>query len=223
MSEKFHSSIERRASESTADSELCVIKQREGGRAAWMTVAGSVLVYYSSMGVLNSFGFFNNYYSHDFLKGTPTATIAFIGTLQIALMNSLAAVSGTICDRYGIKVGIGFPESHIRLLTVSQQWLYLGAGSGTAAGLVALSFAHPGQFWHIFVIQGLCVGLSVAFAAQPALIVVGQHFKERRALAMGLATTGASLGGIGFPLMFERLLPILGFSWMLRVAALKVV
>lgn len=107
MSEKFHSGVERRTSDSTADSETCVIKdRREGGAAAWATVVGSILVYYASMGVLNSFGFFNNYYSHDFLQNTPTSTIAFIGTLQIALMNSLAAVSGALCDHYGIRVGV---------------------------------------------------------------------------------------------------------------------
>jgi MCP family monocarboxylic acid transporter-like MFS transporter 10 len=107
MSEKFHNSIERRASDSTADSEACVIKEeREGDVAAWLTVAGSILVYYSSMGILNSFGFFNTYYSNGFLENTPTSTIAFIGTLQIALMNSLAAVSGALCDLYGIRVRI---------------------------------------------------------------------------------------------------------------------
>ena len=107
MSEKFHNSTERRAS----DSETCIIKEeREGGVAAWLTVTGSILVYYSSMGVLNSFGFFNNYYSHDFLQNTPTSTIAFIGTLQIALMNSLAAVSGALCDYYGIRVGVDVPN-----------------------------------------------------------------------------------------------------------------
>ncbi|KAF1365945.1 MFS general substrate transporter [Lizonia empirigonia] len=200
----FHSSIER-ASDSTADSETCVIKEREGDLAAWMTVVGSIFVYYCSMGVLNSFGFFNNFYSHDFLQNTSTSTIAFIGTLQIALMNSLAAVSGALCDHYGVK------------------YLYAGAGSGTAIGLLALSFAQPGRFWQVFLVQGLLVGFAAAFGAQPALTVVGQHFKEQRALAMGLVTTGSALGGIGFPLMFERLLPILGFQWMLRVAALKVV
>lgn len=107
MSEKFHNSTERRTSDSTVDSETCVIKEeREGGVAAWLTVVGSVLVYYCSMGVLNSFGFFNNYYSNDFLQNTPTSTIAFIGTLQIALMNSLAAVSGALCDFYGVRVRI---------------------------------------------------------------------------------------------------------------------
>ena len=66
------------------------------------------------------------------------------------------------------------------------------------------------------------MGFAAAFGAQPALTVVGQHFKQQRAIAMGLVTTGSALGGIGFPLMFERLLPVLTFPWMLRVAALKV-
>jgi MCP family monocarboxylic acid transporter-like MFS transporter 10 len=107
MSEKFHNSIERRASDSTADSETSLIKEeREGGVAAWLTVVGSILVYCCSMGILNSFGFFNAYYSSTFLPETSTSTIAFIGTLQIALMNSLAAVSGALCDLYGIRVRI---------------------------------------------------------------------------------------------------------------------
>ena len=66
------------------------------------------------------------------------------------------------------------------------------------------------------------MGLAIAFGVQPALTVVGQHFKRRQALAMGLVTTGSALGGIGFPLMLERLLPIVGFSNALRLAALKI-
>ncbi len=66
------------------------------------------------------------------------------------------------------------------------------------------------------------VGFATAFGAQPALTVVGQHFKRQRAVAMGLAAAGSALGGIGFPIIFERLLPLLGFQWMLRVAALKI-
>jgi MCP family monocarboxylic acid transporter-like MFS transporter 10 len=95
---------ERRPSESTTDTESCTIKQFEGGRAAWCTVAGSALVYYASFGIMNSFGFFQDYYTRDFLKDTPATTIAFCGTLQMFLMNSLAAVSGALCDRYGARV-----------------------------------------------------------------------------------------------------------------------
>ncbi|KAJ4374335.1 hypothetical protein N0V83_003076 [Neocucurbitaria cava] len=208
MSEKLPSNDERRASESTTDSttdaESCELKGSEGGCAAWLTVAGSVLVYYASFGIMNSFGFFQNYYTSEFLQNTPTSTISFIGTLQMALMNSLAAVSGALCDRYGVK------------------YLYLGSGTGTIIALLMLSLAQPGQFWQIFLIQGLLMGLTIAFGVQPALTVVGQHFKERRALAMGIVSTGSALGGIGFPLMFERLLPTVGFANTLRLTALKI-
>jgi len=102
MSEK--SITERRQSDSETDTESCQLKQYEGGREAWLTVAGSALVYYASFGIMNSFGFFQNYYTVVFLKDTPATTIAFCGTLQMFLMNSLAAVSGALCDRYGVKV-----------------------------------------------------------------------------------------------------------------------
>lgn len=39
---------------------------------------------------------------------------------------------------------------------------------------------------------------------------------------MGLVSTGSALGGIGFPLMFERLLPWVGFANAIRLAALKI-
>jgi hypothetical protein len=67
------------------------------------------------------------------------------------------------------------------------------------------------------------MGLTIAFGVQPALTVVGQHYKERRAFAMSLASTGSALGGIGFPLMFDQLLPRVGFANALRLAGLKIV
>jgi hypothetical protein len=104
MPQNISDRIERRPSESTI--EACEVKpcEVEGGRAAWCTVAGSILVYYSSFGILNSFGFFQDFYSQNFLKNTPTSTIAFCGTLQMFLMNLLAALSGALCDRYGATV-----------------------------------------------------------------------------------------------------------------------
>jgi MCP family monocarboxylic acid transporter-like MFS transporter 10 len=104
MAEKLSSNFERHPSENTNDTESWKLKERDGCCAAWLTVLGSILVYYASFGVMNSFGFFQDYYSKDFLKDTNASTIAFIGTLQMALMNLLAAISGALCDRYGVKV-----------------------------------------------------------------------------------------------------------------------
>lgn len=204
MSEKNCDSFKRLPSGSTTDTESCKMGEREGGAVAWFTVLGSILVYYASFGVMNSFGFFQNFYHTEFLHETPLSQIALIGTMQMALMNSLAVVSGALCDLYGVK------------------YLYAGSGAGTISALILLSFLQPNRFWAVFMTQGLLMGLTIAFGVQPALTVVGQHFKERRALAMGLVTTGSALGGIGFPLMFERLLPSVGFSNALRLASVKI-
>jgi MFS family permease len=60
----------------------------------------------------------------------------------------------------------------------------------------------------------------VSFAIQPALAITGQHFKQRRALAMGVVASGSSIGGVCLPIMFSRIVPKIGFSWSIRVAAL---
>jgi hypothetical protein len=97
---------------SDAASSFCILAEptdlsvADGGRTAWLTVLGSVLVFYSSFGIINSFGFFQDYYSHEFLRDTAPSTIAFVGTLQIGLMNVLSTVSGALCDEYGLTASI---------------------------------------------------------------------------------------------------------------------
>jgi hypothetical protein len=49
-----------------------------------------------------------------------------VGTVQMALMNLLAAISGSLCDRFGVK------------------YLYLGSGTGTGLALLLLSFIGKG-------------------------------------------------------------------------------
>lgn len=118
MLEKHRGSFEDIPLQSSADTESCQIQEYEGGEggeggsAAWLTVGGSILVYYASFGIMNTFGFFQNYYKTEFLKDCPTATIAFIGTIQMAFANSLAAVSGALCDRYGVKVSFPYTRAH---------------------------------------------------------------------------------------------------------------
>ena len=94
------------------------------------------------------------------------------------------------------------------------------AALGTSGALLALSFTKPEQIWQQFLTQGLLFGFTVAFGVQPALAVVGQHFKRKRALAMGIVAGGSSVGGVCVPIMFSRLIPSIGFGWSVRVGAL---
>jgi len=66
------------------------------------------------------------------------------------------------------------------------------------------------------------MGLTMSFGIQPAITIVAQHFEKKRALALGIVCAGSATGGVCFTVMFERLCPVLGFPWTMRIAALKV-
>jgi hypothetical protein len=63
-------------------------------------------VYFATFGIINSFGFFQDYYQRGVLQGVPAATVSLVGTLQITLMNVLAAPVGALFDCYGLRVRI---------------------------------------------------------------------------------------------------------------------
>ena len=62
------------------------------------------------------------------------------------------------------------------------------------------------------------IGLGMAFL--PSISVISHHFKAHRALAIGIVATGASDGGIVFPIMLNHLFqnPRMGFTGGVRVS-----
>ncbi|CAM1503317.1 Fc.00g080930.m01.CDS01 [Cosmosporella sp. VM-42] len=169
---------------------------------AWLTVAGSFLVYFVSFGFINSFGYFQEYYSQEYLADFSPSVIAIIGTLQLGLLYITGPAVGVLFDAYGLK------------------WLYLVGGAGAVISCLGLSFSQPRQIWQQFLSQGLLFGLTVAFGTHVALSVAGQNFKQKRSLVMGIVASGSSAGGVCFPIMFSHLVPRIGFHWTLRVTAL---
>lgn len=85
-------------------------------------------------------------------------------------------------------------------------------------GMFMLSFS--GQYYQIMLAQGFCVGLGAGAINIPAFALISSKFTTRRPIALGCASTGASIGGIVFPLMFRRLAPQVGFAWAVRAIAL---
>lgn len=51
----------------------------------------------------------------------------------------------------------------------------------------------------------------------PCIASIGHYFLEKRGLATGIAMTSGSIGGIIFPLMFQKLFPTVGFAWATRI------
>lgn len=82
-----------------------------------------------------------------------------------------------------------------------------------------LSFAQPQQFYQIFLTQGVGVGISLGFLFLPSVSVISHHFEQKRALAMGIAASGSSCGGIVFPILINKMIERYGFPWATRIVA----
>ncbi|KAJ5826365.1 hypothetical protein N7474_003503 [Penicillium riverlandense] len=82
-------------------------------------------------------------------------------------------------------------------------------------GVMMLSLADA--YYQIFLSQGICMGLGFGLLYIPSLALVSRAFVHKRAVALGVATSGAPAGGIIYTILFEQLLPRLHFAWAVRV------
>lgn len=86
-------------------------------------------------------------------------------------------------------------------------------------GVATLSLATA--YWHVFLSQGLCVGLGGGLVYVTSLALVSTLFPpSTRPWAIGCASSGGSIGGIIFTFMLRSLLPKIGFPWAVRAVAL---
>lgn len=171
-----------------------------GGLQAWLQVLGSWVVLVATWGLVNTFGVYQTYYETELLRSSSSSAISWIGSLQASLLLLTGVVTGPLYD-----------AGHFRLLLLSGLSLIV-------LGQLATSFGTA--YWHILLAQGLCVGLGMGLAFLPSTAVLAQYFTTRRALAIGLSSSGSPLAGIVFPVVFSRLLPAVGFGWATRVIAL---
>lgn len=94
------------------------------------------------------------------------------------------------------------------------------------------------QYWQAILAQGLTVGFGCACFFVPSVAIIPLYFDKRRALAMGVAAAGSSLGmpfilrpwgnymmlipssgGVIYPILFHKLQPRVGFAWATRTIA----
>ncbi|KAG1789942.1 major facilitator superfamily domain-containing protein [Suillus plorans] len=174
----------------------------DGGRQAWATAFGSFLIQFCGYGYLNSFGVYQDFYTRIYLTNQPPSTISWIGALGFFLTASGTLISGRLYDR---------------------GWFYHLVIVGSllqSLSLFALSFAKPGQFYMIFVFQGVLTGLGVGLTFGPSMAVISQHFSKRRTLVMTVVAAGSPLGGINHSIMLNHLLNgTVGFAGGVRASA----
>lgn len=142
-------------------------------------------------------GVFQTYYNQDLLVGLSNSTIAWIGTLTSFLLCASPITWGPIFD-------MGSP----RLLVL------LGSAA-VVFGIMMTSLCH--EYWQLCLAQGVTCGIGGGCLFITATSILPSYFSKKRALVMGLAASGSSLGGVIYPIIFAQLQPTIGFGWTVRV------
>lgn len=81
---------------------------------------------------------------------------------------------------------------------------------------------HRPIFYQVLLSQGLLAGVGMSLLLVPSTAIIPTYFSRHRALAVGLANAGASIGGIIYPILVRQLIADVGFSWAMRVVAFVV-
>jgi MFS family permease len=171
----------------------------DGGTRAWLQVLGSFIVFGNLWGLPFCWGAFQNYYELTYLTNQTSSDIAWIGTITMFLLILTGIISGPLFD-------MGYFRS----------MLIVGALTETF-GIFMVSLCS--QYWAIFITQGVIVGLANGLLYLPGMALVGRSFKKNRAVAMGIVTCGAPVGGVMYTMVFEQLISRLGFGWTVRIIA----
>ncbi|KAF7291500.1 MFS general substrate transporter [Mycena kentingensis (nom. inval.)] len=174
------------------------ISYPDGGLRAWLIVLGGAFSTFSTFGYVNSWGVFQAYYQLHLLKHKTASEISWIGS--IALTFGLAIFVGRLFDN---------------------GWFALPALAASLA-LVVLTVlvSECTQYWHFLLCQGFAIGVASGVIFGPTLAIVSHWFKRRRSTALGMVAAGSSVGGLLIPILVQRLIPQIGFSWTMRVLAL---
>lgn len=167
----------------------------DGGLKAWTQVAMGWIVIFTTWGWVNSYGVFQSYYATTLEESA--STISWIGAVQNFLTFFVGAFTGRLLD-----AGLYVPT------------LIVG-GTIQILGIFMMSLST--KYWQLMVTQGIMTGLGGGIFFTPSLSLTGTYFSKKRALALGIATTGNSAGGMIYPVLVQQLLPKIGFAWTTRV------
>ncbi|KAK3070549.1 hypothetical protein LTR53_010286 [Teratosphaeriaceae sp. CCFEE 6253] len=173
-----------------------------GGVQAWLQVLGSWCLFFNTWGLLNTFGVYQTYYESGALFTASSSNISWVGSVQALSLLLVGAIVGPIFDR-----------GHFRILLMVGCFLVV-------FGHMMLSLSH--ELWQAVLSQGFCVGIGAGMLFVPAVAIMPTYFTTNLGLAIGIAASGSSMGGIIYPIMFYKLIPQVGFPWAVRILGFTV-
>ncbi|CRG83783.1 putative transporter ESBP6 [Talaromyces islandicus] len=168
----------------------------DGGLQAWMIVAGGWCANFVSVGWNNSVGIFQTIYENELLSSYSSSSIGWINSLQAFVMFALAPVFGKIFDSYGPRYSM------------------MAGSLLLVLGIMMMSLSK--EYYQFMLAQSICTGIGAAAVFFSSSNTIATWFKKRRALAIGIASSGSAIGGVTIPIMVNRLNSEVNFGWALR-------
>ncbi|KAF2660427.1 MFS general substrate transporter [Lophiostoma macrostomum CBS 122681] len=169
----------------------------DGGLWAWLQVVGAFFLFFNSWGIINTFGSYQTYYETNLLPDSSPSSISWIGSIQAFLLLMVGMLTGPVYDA-------GYFRS---LLFIGTFMLVFGQM------MVSLCT----EYYQVLLAQAFCMGIGCACLFIPSVAILSTYFTTKIALAVGVAASGSSLGGVIYPIVFHNLLPQIGFAWTTRV------
>jgi MFS transporter, OFA family, oxalate/formate antiporter len=165
------------------------IVRRERIFYGWIVVVATFTVLFIAYGIQFSFGVFMHYISLD--TGWDRGSLSLPYSLYVFVYSALGFASGRLTDRYGPR----------RVLTIG--------GCLLGGGVMLTGSAH--MLWQFYIALGLFAACGMSAAYVPCNATVVRWFTIRRGLALGLTSSGTSLGMFVFPPIATALIAVCGW------------
>ncbi|KAI1453992.1 MFS general substrate transporter [Annulohypoxylon moriforme] len=178
-----------------SENETVPIDPPPDGGLGWLQVFVGHLALFNTFGWFNSYGIFQDYYTEELRL--PLSAVSWTGSVQVFLLALIGMFSGRLFDA-------GYFRSLIAIGSVLQLLAIFMASLAT-------------EYWQLLLAQGICGGLGAGILYCPIISNVATYFRRKRALAIGITTSGAATGGTIFPIIAQQLPGKVGFPWTMRV------
>lgn len=86
------------------------------------------------------------------------------------------------------------------------------------AGFITALFA--ARIWHLYLTQGILVGLGVVFTYISSIAILSQWFDRRGSVANGISAAGSGIGGLLFSFLVRAAISNISLAWPLRITGL---
>ncbi|KAJ2207355.1 hypothetical protein EV180_001803 [Coemansia sp. RSA 518] len=167
---------------------------------AWLVAIAALLNLATTMGTLNSFGVYQQYYLNTLYSTDSAVSISWISTLISFCMFVGGVFTGKLVDKFGFRIT---------------------CFSGSVVCCIALILASfTSRVWQLVLTQGIMLGLGASLIFSPSISVVAQWHTKHRVLATGIAVAGGGIGGMVFSVATEKIIDNVSYKWSLRILGL---